>query len=179
MASRLHESGAHGATRAADRVSRLTRQACWLRSGTPGRPPDLHPGKGSPIVPAFAIEGWLYPALVGNDIACDVAHWRTGLSAKVIKRDAWADRLRDLDGPWDGDAAAFVASREIETSGFEHSLGTIGSGNHFAEPQTIESLTASDTFGITDGRKTMFHCPIRGPRPVRFCFALSTWQSAG
>src|SRR5258708_29090914 len=56
--------------------------------------PDLHPGKGSPIGAAFAVEGWLYPALVGNDIGCGIGLWRTELNGKKIKRETWADRLR-------------------------------------------------------------------------------------
>ena len=53
--------------------------------------PDLHPGKGHPIGAAFAVEGWLYPGLVGSDIGCGIGLWRTELSAKAIKREAWAD----------------------------------------------------------------------------------------
>ena len=47
--------------------------------------PDLHPGKGSPIGAAFAVEGYLYPALVGNDIGCGIGLWRTELSAKKLR----------------------------------------------------------------------------------------------
>ena len=56
------------------------------------RLPDLHPGKGSPIGAALAVEGYLYPTLVGNDIGCGIGLWRTELSAKKLKREAWADR---------------------------------------------------------------------------------------
>jgi len=114
--------------------------------------PDLHPGKGSPIGAAFAVEGWLYPALVGNDIGCGIGLWRTGLSARKLKREAWADRLRNLDRAWDGDAREFLGVRGIEPSRYEHCLGTIGGGNHFAELQAIESLTNPETaeqLGIT------------------------------
>lgn len=124
--------------------------------------PDLHPGKGSPIGAAFAIEGWLYPALVGNDIGCGISLWMTGLSAKAIKREAWADRLHNLDDAWAGDADAFLALRGIERSGFEHSLGTIGSGNHFAELQAVESLTESGPYGIT--RDSVYLCVHSGSR---------------
>ena len=48
--------------------------------------PDLHPGKGSPIGAAFAVEGRLYPALVGNDIGCGIGLWQTSLSARKIRR---------------------------------------------------------------------------------------------
>jgi len=85
--------------------------------------PDLHPGKGSPIGAAFAVEGWLYPALVGNDIGCGIGLWRTGLSSKKVKREAWAERLRNLDGAWDGDAGEWLGARGVGLSGYEHSLG--------------------------------------------------------
>ena len=107
--------------------------------------PDLHPGKFSPIGAAFAVEGWLYPTLVGNDIGCGIGLWRTELSAKAIKREAWADRLRDLEGTWSANTTAFLESRGIERSGFEHSLGTIGGGNHFAELQVIDDIPGSES----------------------------------
>lgn len=107
--------------------------------------PDLHPGKGSPIGGAFAVEGYLYPALVGNDIGCGIGLWRTELSARKLKREAWADRLRDLDSAWNGDAREFLSARGIEPSGYERSLGTIGSGNHFAELQAVESIASAES----------------------------------
>ena len=108
--------------------------------------PDLHPGKGSPIGAAFAVEGRLYPALVGNDIGCGVGLWQTSLRASKVRREAWADKLRRLDEPWDGDAGAWLAERGIAASGFEHSLGTIGGGNHFAELQVIERVENAEAF---------------------------------
>jgi release factor H-coupled RctB family protein len=71
--------------------------------------------------------------------------WRTELDARRLKREAWADRLRNLDNAWDGDAREFLGARGIEPSGYEHSLGTIGSGNHFAELQAIECVTNPET----------------------------------
>jgi release factor H-coupled RctB family protein len=124
--------------------------------------PDLHPGKYSPIGAAFALEGWLYPTLVGNDIGCGIGLWRTELSAKAIKRDAWADRLRNLDGTWSGDPTAFLESRGIEPCGFEHSLGTIGGGNHFAELQVIADIASSDSYGLA--RESVYLCVHSGSR---------------
>jgi release factor H-coupled RctB family protein len=108
--------------------------------------PDLHPGKGSPIGAAFAVEGRLYPALVGNDIGCGIGLWQTTLKASKIRHQAWADRLRRLDEPWDGDAAAWLAERGVAPSGFEQSLGTIGGGNHFAELQVLERVENAQAF---------------------------------
>src|SRR5205807_2227291 len=127
--------------------------------------PDLHPGKGSPIGAAFAVDGYLYPALVGNDIGCGIGLWRTELSARKLKREAWADRLRDLDGAWNGDAREFLSARGIEPSGYERSLGTIGSGNHFAELQAVESIASAEgceRLGI--GGDAVYLCVHSGSR---------------
>jgi release factor H-coupled RctB family protein len=128
--------------------------------------PDLHPGKGSPIGAAFLVEGWIYPALVGNDIGCGIGLWRTGLNARKVTREAWADRLRNLETSWKGDTREFLVSRGIEMSGFEPSLGSIGSGNHFAELQTIESVVNAmecESAGITmDAVYLCVHSGSRG-----------------
>jgi release factor H-coupled RctB family protein len=109
--------------------------------------PDLHPGKGSPIGAAFAVEGMVYPTLIGSDIGCGVSLWRTGLSSRKIRHQAWVDNLRDLDDGWAGNARVFLEARGIEPSGYESSLGTIGGGNHFAELQAIESSTNPQELG--------------------------------
>lgn len=102
--------------------------------------PDLHPGKGSPIGAAFVAQGRIYPHLVGNDIGCGMALWSTDLAKRKQKLDRWADRLDDLDGPWDGDAAAWLAARGVEATAHDGSLGTIGGGNHFAELQQVDAV---------------------------------------
>lgn len=127
--------------------------------------PDLHPGKGSPIGAAFLADGWIYPALVGNDIGCGIGLWRTELSARKIKREAWADRLRGLDHAWEGDITSFLESRGVRPSGFETSLGTIGSGNHFAELQAIGSIVshaAADALGLSS--ESVYLCVHSGSR---------------
>ena len=111
--------------------------------------PDLHPGKGSPIGAAFLCEGRVYPHLVGNDIGCGMGLWATDLQRRKAKRDRWAERLGDLDGPWDGDTAAALA--EVGTTEFDASLGTIGGGNHFAELQSIDRV--DDAAALAGGRR--------------------------
>ncbi len=128
--------------------------------------PDLHPGKGSPIGAAFVTEGRIYPALIGNDIGCGIGLWQTSLSAGKLRRDAWADRLQGLEAAWEGNAAARLAERDIAPSGFEHSLGTIGSGNHFAELQVIERIenrkTLDDVGLTTEQVYLLVHSGSRG-----------------
>lgn len=126
--------------------------------------PDLHPGKGSPIGAAFAVKGWLYPTLVGNDIGCGVALFETELRARAAgRRETWAERLRGLEDAWEGDAAAFLAAREVAPAGFEASLGTIGSGNHFAELQVVESV-ARAAAGLGLDRDAVYLCVHSGSR---------------
>lgn len=108
--------------------------------------PDLHPGKGSPIGAAFVSEGTLYPALVGSDIGCGMALWRTDAAVRALKPDKAVRRLAGLDGPWDGDAAAWLAADEVAPSGHEGSLGTIGGGNHFAELQAPVDVPDPEAF---------------------------------
>jgi len=128
--------------------------------------PDLHPGKGTPIGAAFVSEGRLYPLLVGNDVGCGVGLWRTSLRAAKMKREAWANALRHLDDAWSGDVAAWLADRGVAPSGHEHSLGTIGGGNHFAELQAVERLydaAACEELGIyKDTVYLLVHSGSRG-----------------
>jgi release factor H-coupled RctB family protein len=107
--------------------------------------PDIHPGKGSPVGAAFASEGLFYPFLVGNDIGCGMGLWDVELLARKAKPERWAARL-DLDGPWDGDAAAFLSEQGVASTGFEAALGTVGGGNHFAELQRVEAVHDPEAF---------------------------------
>lgn len=107
--------------------------------------PDLHPGK-SPVGIAVLSQGRFYPHLIGNDIGCGMSLFDTGVKLKKFRQDKWVTRLnyvREL--------------RDIKTSNpydeecpFKD-LGTIGSGNHFAEFQCVEKVydeTVADQLGI-------------------------------
>ncbi len=102
--------------------------------------PDLHPGKGFPVGAAYAVEGWLYPALVGSDLGCGIGLWQTSLRASNIRVEACANRLRGLEDGWEGNTEAWLGDRSVPRSGFESALGTIGGGNHFAELLAIEAV---------------------------------------
>ncbi len=128
--------------------------------------PDLHPGKGSPIGAAFVSEDILYPNLVGSDIGCGMALWRTDAAVRVLKQDKAVRRLAGLDGPWDGDTAAWLAADGVEPSGHEASLGTIGGGNHFAElqaPDVVADPAAFAALGLVPDRLVLLvHSGSRG-----------------
>ena len=53
--------------------------------------PDLHPGKGSPVGAAFVTEGVIYPHLIGGDIGCGMALFKTDLVRRDAKLDRWAE----------------------------------------------------------------------------------------
>jgi release factor H-coupled RctB family protein len=114
--------------------------------------PDLHPGKGHPIGAAVLADGVVFPHLVGGDIGCGMALFRTDLRTKKANPERLAKRLRDLDGPWSGDAREFLASQGVTKASFLESLGTIGGGNHFAvqaledvvDPEPLRALGIED-----------------------------------
>ncbi len=128
--------------------------------------PDLHPGKSSPIGAAFAVEGRIYPSLVGNDIGCGVGLWQTSLDAAKIRLEKWTNKLQGLDGPWEGDVAAWLERHAVAPSGHDKSMGTIGGGNHFAELQAIERVENSERFaqlGLSEDRLYLLvHSGSRG-----------------
>src|SRR5437899_9975192 len=95
--------------------------------------PDLHPGKGTPVGAAFVTDGVIYPHLIGGDIGCGMALFKTDL----VRRDAKLDRRARLqfnhEYPWDQFIGEFLAEHDLESTEFDAALGTIGGGNHFVE----------------------------------------------
>ncbi len=100
--------------------------------------PDLHPGRGYPVGAAFFSEGHLYPALVGNDIGCGMALWRTDIASAKLNLDKLEKRLGNLDLPLDEQWQDSIAAFGLPPSEHLQALGTIGGGNHFAELQQLE-----------------------------------------
>ena len=108
--------------------------------------PDLHPGKGGPVGAAFVTEGIIYPYLIGGDIGCGMALFKTDLVQRDIKLSRWADLRFELEHPWDGDVNEILAASELDSTEFDDSLGTIGGGNHFAELQRLEQVFDTGEF---------------------------------
>ncbi len=72
---------------------------------------DLHPGRGYPVGAAFFAIGRLYPALVGNDIGCGMALWRTDIpTAKLHLDKLRASASRASMCPLDQDWAEVIAA---------------------------------------------------------------------
>ncbi len=108
--------------------------------------PDLHPGKGSPVGAAFVTEGKIYPHLIGGDIGCGMALFKTDLIRRAAKLDRWAEKYFHLESPWDEDVSGFLAEHDLECTEFDTALGTIGGGNHFAELQMVEQVLDAGAF---------------------------------
>src|SRR5579863_2299565 len=66
--------------------------------------PDLHPGRGTPVGAAFVTEETIYPHIVGGDIGCGMALFKTDLLRREARLDRWADLRFDLEHPWEGNA---------------------------------------------------------------------------
>ncbi len=134
-----------------DAVSQLRKTA-----GLPGMRlavglPDLHPGRGHPVGAAFVTEGVFYPQLIGNDVGCGMALWQTDFQRRKFKQDKCLKRLQDLESPWEGDTVEWLARYGVEATESDTALGTIGSGNHFAEVQDWHEIcdpAAFDGLGL-------------------------------
>lgn len=89
--------------------------------------PDLHPGKTP----------------VGNDIGCGLALFNTGIPQGKFKADKAIRRLSELDRLEDIQITDRLVCCDLP---YQEKLGTIGSGNHFAELQTIDRVYDQDAF---------------------------------
>ena len=104
--------------------------------------PDLHPGK-TPVGVAYKTQNKVYPHIIGNDIGCGIALFGTSLKkhkfnlSKVRKKYSKYDHLSDIDISINEDLSSFPLTDK---------LGTIGSGNHFGEFQSIEKVYDQDLF---------------------------------
>ena len=111
--------------------------------------PDLHPGKGIPIGAAFLSTDKVYPHLVGNDIGCGMGLWQSDLKASRFKLDKSVKKLKGFEEPWDGDTDRVLEDHDLPTSLWPNAMGTIGSGNHFAEFQKVETVIDQSMFENT------------------------------
>jgi release factor H-coupled RctB family protein len=105
--------------------------------------PDLHPGRGYPVGAAFFSVGRYYPALIGGDIGCGMSLWKTDLSTAKFSIDKLVKRLGNIDAPLIDESDAWrdkVLAYQLADTGYEHALGSIGGGNHFAELQHIDQV---------------------------------------
>jgi release factor H-coupled RctB family protein len=128
--------------------------------------PDLHPGRGYPVGAAFFSTENFYPALVGSDIGCGMALWKTDLTLRKCRLEKLVQRLGNIDGPLDESWNSTIAAAGLPLTGFESGLGTIGGGNHFAELQQIDTVydsAAYDRLGLSKAHALLLiHSGSRG-----------------
>src|SRR5262245_58748276 len=62
--------------------------------------PDLQPGRGTPVGAAFVTNDVIYPHLIGSDIGCGMALFKTNLPRRRAKDlDQWAALRFNLEQP--------------------------------------------------------------------------------
>jgi len=108
--------------------------------------PDLHAGK-SPIGVAVVTQDTIYPHIIGNDIGCGMGLFKTGIGLKRFKMDRWVTKLNHIRELGDIETV-----NPYDEPSPIYDLGTIGSGNHFAEFQVLEKVFYESEFeklGIT------------------------------
>jgi hypothetical protein len=103
---------------------------------------DLYPSKGSPIGAAFAVQGRLYPYLVGNDVGCGMGLWTTISRRIASSSTAWPSRMTAT-------ANTMAASRpnspmNASMAARSRLAGDNRGGNHFAELQRFSSIVKPD-----------------------------------
>jgi release factor H-coupled RctB family protein len=105
--------------------------------------PDLHPGKYGPVGCAI-LSQTIRPEFVGSDIGCGMGLFQLDVAVRKLRLDKTAERMRELDGAWNGDMAAALAQACVASTDYDDSLGTVGGGNHFCELQAIDEIFAPD-----------------------------------
>jgi release factor H-coupled RctB family protein len=114
--------------------------------------PDLHVGK-TPVGASFITKDVIYPHIVGNDIGCGMAFFSTGIKKSKFKLDKIVKKLKDKESVNSVDVEKYIEELNVSFP-FKDKLGTIGSGNHFAEFQSIDCVYEQDMLekiGINKG----------------------------
>jgi len=101
--------------------------------------PDLCPGKYGPVGVAV-LASRIHPDWIGSDIGCGFSFFVLDGSARKLRIDKAAVRMRVLGEPWDEDANQRLEAEGLGAAGFGHSLGTVGGGNHFCELQSVAEI---------------------------------------
>jgi release factor H-coupled RctB family protein len=72
-----------------------------------------------------------------------------------VKLDKLEKRVGNIDGPMEDTAAVAqaMADADVQPSGHEASLGTIGGGNHFAEFQQVDTVHAPEALAALGHRQ--------------------------
>lgn len=107
--------------------------------------PDLHAGK-TPVGASYMTKDIIYPHIIGNDIGCGIALFSTGIKRNKFKINKVMKKLEKINDTNSDFVDQVIKDKNINDMPFKEKLGTIGSGNHFAELQEIN--TAYDKAAI-------------------------------
>lgn len=109
--------------------------------------PDLHPGIGCAIGCAIKSQDECYPSLIGGDIGCGMTLFKISNSdigkfkiKRILKRLENV-KLSNYDIP-----RSLLNQYQLPESKFDHDIGTIGGGNHFAEILEVERINDDTIF---------------------------------
>lgn len=116
--------------------------------------PDLHAGK-TPVGLALVTEKLIYPHIIGNDIGCGMSLFSTQLEKRKLKLDRWVTRLNHIR-----ELSDIETINPYDEPSPIYDLGTIGSGNHFAEFQFIHDIHDMELFEETGLDKNMIYMLI-------------------
>ncbi len=137
-----------------------------LAAGLPGMEaaaamPDLHPGLAYPVGAAMRSRRIIYPELVGGDIGCGMALFRTGINAGKFKAARFEKRF--LNNEFTPEITDFPAGWP---DWLRRDLGTLGLGNHFAELLEFHEFSDPDRCAELEiDRRHLWllvHCGSRG-----------------
>ena len=106
--------------------------------------PDLHPGRACPIGAAFYTTNYLYPALIGGDIGCGMSLWQTTVKIRAMNQAKLVKRFGNIDQPLSASECIDLWPEIRPLNDHTYACGTIGSGNHFAELQMLETIYAPE-----------------------------------
>ena len=122
--------------------------------------PDLHPGQ-IPVGMVVETQKRLYPHLIGNDIGCGMELFETNCTLRKFKQNRFVTKLNHIRALED----LPTQNPYLEESPI-FNLGTLGSGNHFAEFQTIEQVIDERAFALlnipTNKLLLLIHSGSRG-----------------
>lgn len=112
--------------------------------------PDLHAGK-TPVGAAYMTKDVIYPHIIGNDIGCGIALFSTGIKRSKFRINKVMKKLEKINNTYSDYIDQIIKDKNIDNMPFKEKLGTIGSGNHFAELQEIDTVydkAAIENIGI-------------------------------
>jgi len=116
--------------------------------------PDLHAGK-TPVGLALVTEKKIYPHIIGNDIGCGMSLYSTEIEKRKLKLDRWVMRLNHIRV-----LADIETINPYDEPSPIYDLGTIGSGNHFAEFQIIDEIIDTQEFNALNLDDNMIYMLI-------------------